>query len=193
MLGPGMMDNLQGMFSQFTKGANSQVPVAQNSPSGKTSNNPDMTMKPPATDLGNLMSRLMPTPNIQQPKPTKPIDTRDTLPFQAMNVPNPSPFPKSTSTKDVDYNQSNLFKSNQSNLFKSNQSNLFKSNQSNLFNNNQIDSNSSTNIEESDRFSVTSSEFSEDDSSITQSVSISIPSKSSKKGRKSNRTSIDIS
>ena len=94
-----------------------------------------------------------------------------------MNVPNPSPFPKSTSTKDVDYNQSNLFKSNQSNLFKSNQ----------------MDSNSSTNIEESDRFSVTSSEFSEDDSSITQSVSISIPSKSSKKGRKSNRTSIDIS
>lgn len=73
--GPAMIEKLLPGFGNLM---NQSTPIPQNVPSGEPQ------MRPPASDLSDIMSRLMPQKN---------------LPFQAMG--NPPPFPKSTSTKDV--------------------------------------------------------------------------------------------
>ncbi len=113
-------------------------PVASNQPT-----NTNKEMKPPSLDISNILNSM------KDVSPTKPIDERDNLPFKAMNIPNPQPFPQSS--RKTDY----------------------------------ATVSSSPPIDESDRFSEASSVSSVDETA-TQSVTISIPSKTpSRRGKRS--------
>jgi hypothetical protein len=117
LMGSGVLDKMAGMFNNV---------VPQNAPSN-FQRKENTSMKAPANDLSNLMNSF------------KTTDKRDDLPFEAMNVPSPMPFPKSTSKKDVKFEKNN-----------------------------------SRFVDDSDRFSVESSEPDE-------TIDISIPSKKSQK------------
>lgn len=84
--------NIMESVSKIMQSVSPQAPVPQNAPTNDSARQQEM--KPPNIDIANLLSSMTKT------QPTKPVDKRDTLPFKAMNVPEPSPFPKSTRTSD---------------------------------------------------------------------------------------------
>lgn len=122
-----IMDSISKIMSSVGNSSSGAVPVPQNSPTVQT------TMKPPSMDINNILNSMKDVTS------TKPVDVRDTLPFKAMNVPSPNPFP--TSTRQNDFGK---------------KSNVFDSKSS---------------INDDDRFSVTSSLSSDE-----ETLNISVPS-----------------
>lgn len=138
-----IMDSISKIMSNIGGG----IPVAQNAPSPpQDSNSAPMAMKPPNLDISNLLSSMKDISNI--PKPSKPIDERDNLPFKAMNVPSPNPFPQPTRRSDY-AKTANVFNDNTTSSF----------------------------VDDDDRFSVASSVSSGDDATMSISVPSSRRSK----------------
>lgn len=128
--GSNIMESISSLMGNITQ------PVASNQPTNKE-------MKPPNIDISNILNSMKDITS------TKPLDERDNLPFKAMNIPNPQPFPQSS--RRTDY----------------------------------ANVSSSPPIDESDRFSESSSVSSVDETT-TQSVTISVPSRnSSRRGKRS--------
>lgn len=102
-----IMDSISKIMSSVgnSSAGNSSVgnvPVPQNSPTVQN------TMKPPSIDINNILNSMKDISKVSSS--TKPVDVRDTLPFQAMNVPSPNPFPKPTRQTDFG-KKSNVFDS----------------------------------------------------------------------------------
>lgn len=127
--GSNIMESISSLMGNIAQ------PVASNQPT-------DKEMKPPNIDISNILNSMKDITS------TKPLDERDNLPFKAMNIPNPQPFPQSS--RRTDY----------------------------------ANVSSSPPIDESDRFSESSSVSSVDETA-TQSVTISVPSRnSSRRGKR---------
>lgn len=133
--------NIMDSISKIMGNIN-QTPVPQNVPS-PTQNTSQGVMKPPSMDISNLLNSMKDISSV--PKPSKPVDERDNLPFKAMNVPSPNPFPKPT--RNTDFGK-----------------------KTNVFDN--VSSKSSSFVDDDDRFSVASS-VSSGDETINISVASS--------------------
>lgn len=155
------ISKIMGNINQPPANANANAPVPQNVPSPPSQGTSSQgTMKPPSMDISNLLRSMKDISNV--PKPSKPVDERDNLPFKAMNVPSPNPFPKPTRNTDFG-KKTNSSSSVNSNVFDS------------------VSTKSSSFIDDDDRFSVTSSISSGD-----ETINISVPS--SRRQRKGKST-----
>lgn len=95
----GGSSGISNFMNNFMQGMQqNNTPVPSNAPSPQIQPqqmNPQQTMKAPNFDISNLLS------NMKDVTPSKPVDPRDALPFSTIGIPTPSPFPVSTSKKDV--------------------------------------------------------------------------------------------
>jgi hypothetical protein len=89
--GNGTMGNIMSLIGSANKQSSNATPANVNSR--------DIKMKSPNADIASLISSMTNVADLKS-NDNDQDNIRDNLPFKAMNVPTPSPFPASSRTKD---------------------------------------------------------------------------------------------